>query len=142
MNAAPEQFKPFFAGARRAAEAYKGSQTLHSGDKEIVPGIHTMALPGHTPGHSGYVLDSNGETLIISGDIVHMAVYQFEKPEWGIGFDIDAQKAAETRRKFLDQAATDKVLFAGAHVPFPGMGRVVKEGEGYRFVAAGWPYAY
>ncbi len=142
MNGAPDQFKPFFLGARRAAEAYKSTQTLYSGDKEILPGIHSLALPGHTPGHNGYIFDSNGETLIIAADIVHMAVYQFERPDWGIGFDIDPGQAVETRKKFLDRAASDKVLFAGAHIPFPGMGRVVKSGEGYRFVPAAWPYAY
>ncbi|MCV0424616.1 MAG: MBL fold metallo-hydrolase [Roseibium sp.] len=142
MNAAPEQFKPFFLGARRAAEAYKDTQTLFSGDKEILPGVRAMPLPGHTPGHSGYLFDSNGETLVIAGDIIHMTVYQFDRPDWGIGFDIDAQTAAATRKKFFDQAASDKLFFAGAHIPFPGMGRVVKDGESYRFVAAGWPYAY
>ncbi|EAV43889.1 metallo-beta-lactamase family protein [Stappia aggregata IAM 12614] len=142
MNGAPEQFKPFFVGARKAAEAYKDSQTLISGDKEILPGIRSMALPGHTPGHTGYLFDSNGETLVIAGDIVHMAVYQFSRPDWGIGFDIDPGQAVTTRKAFLDQAAADKLFFAGAHIPFPGMGRVAKDGEGYRFVAANWPYAY
>ncbi len=142
MNAAPEQFKSFFLGARRAAEAYKGRQTLFAGDKEILPGVQAMALPGHTPGHTGYTFDSNGETLVIAGDILHMAVYQFDKPDWGIGFDIDPQAAGATRKKFFDQASSDKLFFAGAHIPFPGMGRVVKEGDSYRFVAANWPYAY
>jgi len=142
MNGAPEQFKPFFVGARRAADAYKNSQTLLSGDKEVLPGIQAMALPGHTPGHTGYILDSNGETLVIAADVVHMAVYQFDNPDWGIGFDIDSNMAAASRKRFLDRAASEKLLFAGAHIPFPGMGRVVKEGDGYRFVPAGWPYTY
>lgn len=142
MNGAPEQFKPFFLGARKAADAYADKQTLFAADKEILPGISSMALPGHTPGHSGFVFDSDGETLIIAGDIIHMTAYQFDKPDWGIGFDIDSAQAAATRKKFLDQVASDKVLFAGAHIPFPGMGRVAKQGNGYRFVAAGWPYAY
>lgn len=142
MNGAPEQFKPFFVGARKAADAYKDSQTLISGDKEVLPGIRSMALPGHTPGHTGYLFDSNGETLVIAGDIIHMAVYQFSRPDWGIGFDIDPGQAVTTRKAFLDQAAADKLFFAGAHIPFPGMGRVAKDGEGYRFVAANWPYAY
>ena len=85
---------------------------------------------------------ATGETLVIAGDIIHMTVYQFDQPGWGIGFDIDSGKAAETRKTFFDQAASDKLLFAGAHIPFPGMGRVAKDGDAYRFVAAGWPYAY
>lgn len=142
MNAAPDQFKPFFLGARRAAEAYQGSQTLFSGEEELLPGIRPLALPGHTPGHTGYLFDSNGETLVIAGDILHMAAYQFDRPDWGIGFDIDSAQAVETRKAFFDQAASDKLFFAGAHIPFPGMGRVARDGEGYRFVAANWPYAY
>ncbi|MEP4768540.1 MAG: MBL fold metallo-hydrolase [Roseibium sp.] len=142
MNGAPEQFKPFFLGARKAADAYADNQTLFAADKEILPGISSMALPGHTPGHSGFVFDSNGETLIVAGDIIHMAAYQFERPDWGIGFDIDPAKAVETRKKFFDQVASDKVLIAGAHIPFPGLGRIAKDGDDYRFVAAGWPYAY
>ncbi|WP_269582426.1 MBL fold metallo-hydrolase [Roseibium sp. Sym1] len=142
MNAAPDQFKPFFLGARRAADAYKGSQTLFSGEEEILSGIRPIALPGHTPGHTGYRFDSNGETLVIAGDILHMAAYQFDRPDWGIGFDIDSAQAVETRKAFLDEAVSDRLFFAGAHIPFPGMGRVVRDGEGYRFVAASWPYAY
>jgi len=142
MNAAPEQFKPFFLGARGAADAYKGNQTLFSGEEEILPGIRPLALPGHTPGHTGYLFDSGGETLVIAGDIIHMTAYQFDRPDWGIGFDIDSGQAAATRKSFFDQAATDKLFFAGSHIPFPGMGRVAKDGEGYRFVPAAWPYAY
>ncbi|MEP3429556.1 MAG: MBL fold metallo-hydrolase [Roseibium sp.] len=142
MNASPEQFHPFFLGARKAADAYNDSQTLFAANREILPGISSLSLPGHTPGHSGFVFDSNGETLIVAGDIIHMAAYQFERPDWGIGFDIDPAKAVETRKKFFDQVASDKVLIAGAHIPFPGLGRIAKDGDDYRFVAAGWPYAY
>jgi len=142
MNAAPDQFKPFFLGARRAADAYKGSQTLFSGEEEILSGVQPIALPGHTPGHTGYLFDSNGETLVIAGDILHMAAYQFDRPDWGIGFDIDTAQAVETRKSFFDRAVAEKLFFAGAHIPFPGMGRVAKDGEGYRFVPASWPYAY
>lgn len=141
MNGAPEQFKTFFLGARRAADAYEGNQTLISGDGEILPGVRALPLPGHTPGHTGYIFDSDGETLTIAGDILHMAAYQFDRPDWGIGFDIDSAAAGETRKRFLDQAATDKLFFAGAHVPFPGLGKVARDGDHFRFVPADWPYA-
>ncbi len=140
MNAAPEALRSFFLGARNAANAYKGAQTLISGNAEILPGVRPIALPGHTPGHTGYMFDSNGETLVIAGDIIHMTVYQLARPDWGIGFDVDAGLAASTRKSFFDQASADRLFFAGAHIPFPGMGRVVREDEGYRFVSAGWPY--
>ncbi|GAA0782107.1 MBL fold metallo-hydrolase [Roseibium denhamense] len=142
MNAAPEQFKPFFLGARAAADAYSSTETLFKGDKEILPGITAKAMPGHTPGHTGYVIDSDGERLIIAGDILHAAVYQFAKPEWAIGFDIDPAQAVAARKAFFDEAASDRVLFAGMHIPFPGFGYVTRDGDGYRFAAADWPYTF
>lgn len=142
LNASPEQFKPFFLGARKSADAYKSRQTLFNPGKEILPGITARALPGHTPGHVGFVLESNGERLIIAADVIHATAYQFEHPEWGIAFDIDPAQAVETRKKFFDEVATDRVMFAGAHIPFPGFGYLAKEGEAYRFVAADWPYSF
>lgn len=142
LNAAPEQFKAFFKGARNAANLYSDRQTLFSGDTELLPGIRPLALPGHTPGHHGFVLESDGETLIVAGDILHFAAYQFAQPDWGIAFDIDPAMAAATRKRFFDQVSSDRVMFAGAHVPFPGFGHVAKDGAGYRFVAADWPYAF
>lgn len=140
LNAAPEGMKGFFLGARKAADAYSDRQTLFGDDQEIAPGIRSMALPGHTPGHSGFVLSSDGETLILAADVVHMAAYQFARPEWAIAFDVDNAAAIETRKKFFDMAATDRVMFAGAHIPFPGFGQLAKDGDGYRFVPAQWPY--
>lgn len=142
MNGAPEAFKPYFLGARKAAGAYAGRQTLFMGEGEILSGVRPVALPGHTPGHTGFILDSNGETLVIAGDIVHLAAYQFAKPQWGVGFDIDSAMAAQTRKAFLDRAVSENLFLAGAHIPFPGLGRVARDGDGYRFVAAAWPYAY
>jgi len=142
MNAAPEPFKPFFIGARDCANAYKSSQTLFSGDKEIIPGITAKAMPGHTPGHTGYVIDSGGERLVIAADIVHAPVYQFARPDWAIGFDIDPAQAIAARKAFFDEAAADRLLFAGMHLPFPGVGQVARDGDAYRYVAAPWPYAY
>ncbi|WP_417684403.1 MBL fold metallo-hydrolase [Roseibium sp.] len=141
MNAAPESVRPFFVGARAAADAYQSRQTLFSGEAELIKGIRPLALPGHTPGHSGFVLDSDGQTLIIAGDIMHAAAYQFAHPEWGIAFDVDPAAAVATRKRFFDQAASDRVMFAGAHIPFPGFGHVARDGDAYRFVAAEWPYA-
>ena len=140
LNAAPEQFHPFFLGARKAADAYADRQSRFSGEAEILPGIRPLGLPGHTPGHTGFIIDSNGETLIIAGDILHLAAYQFAHPDWAIAFDIDPNLAAETRKRFFDQMASDRVMFAGMHVPFPGFGYVAREGSDYRFVPAAWPY--
>src|SRR5690606_8676798 len=140
MNAAPEAMKSFFTGARQAADAYAKRQTRFSGESEILPGFKPLARPGHTPGHTGYVLDSGGETLFIVGDIVHVAALQFARPDWALAFDSDQATARETRKRALDQIASDRMMIAGMHLPFPGFGHVARDGDGYRFVPAEWDY--
>ncbi|WP_417667063.1 MBL fold metallo-hydrolase [Roseibium sp.] len=142
LNAAPEAFKPFFLGARQAADAYKTSQTQYRGGNEILPGVTSVELPGHTPGHSGFRIESGTEGLLMIADSVHISSLQFARPDWGIAFDIDPARAADTRKKLLDQVSADGYLVAGSHLPFPGFGRVARAGEAYRFVPAEWQYAF
>ena len=85
---------------------------------------------GHTPGHT--VFECN--KLIIFGDLVHSAALQFADPNICAQFDMDTKKAVQSRRKFFDQAATTKKLVLGMHLPFPGIGYVLKdEGDHYSF---------
>jgi glyoxylase-like metal-dependent hydrolase (beta-lactamase superfamily II) len=97
-------------------------------------------MSGHTPGHSGLVIESNGSSLFILGDVVHSAPLQFTHPEWGIAFDVDQEEAIKARMRSLDMAATDRVMIAGMHIPFPGIGHVEKRGKGYQFIPAPWQY--
>ena len=73
---------------------------------------------------------------------MHLAAYQFDRPDWGIAFDTDPAQAVATRKRFFDQVSSDRVMFAGMHVPFPGFGHLVRNGEGYRFVPADWQYTF
>ena len=95
-------------------------------------------LPGHTPGHSGWLLASGADTLLIWGDVVHLPGIQFALPEAGLAFDTDSDEARRSRRRALDMAATDKLLVAGMHLDFPTFGHVVKAGTGYAFVPSVW----
>ncbi|MEJ8474110.1 MBL fold metallo-hydrolase [Roseibium algae] len=140
MTAAPDAMREFFQGARQAANAYQGSQTRFSSGKEILPGITSVALPGHTPGHTGFRIESGNEGLFMIADSVHVSSLQFAKPDWGIAFDIDPAQAVISRKKVLDQVASDGLLVAGSHLPFPGFGHVAKAGDGYRFAPADWQY--
>lgn len=140
LNQAPDEAKPFFLGARRAAAAYGDRLRQIGGESDAVGSIRTVPLPGHTPGHAGFVVESDGETLFIWGDVIHAATYQFAHPDWSLAFDVDPVQAAETRRRILDQVASDRMLIAGMHLPFPGFGHVARDGDIYRFVPAEWPY--
>lgn len=130
--ALPEQMQPFVAGARRDLKAMAQRLTfVHDGD-EIVPGLRVLATPGHTAGHISLVLQ--GEVpLIITVDASASEIVSMEHPEWSFGFDMDPGKAAETRRILLDQAAAENAKLLGYHWTYPGVGRVEKDGDAYRF---------
>ena len=106
-------------------------------DLTIVPGVIARATPGHTPGHTSYVVESQGQTLIVMGDLVLMAALQFDDPDLGSSFDSDPKAAAEQRRRFLALAADKGYWIAGSHIPFPGIGRVRRTGSGFSFSPVG-----
>ncbi len=78
-----------------------------------------MALPGHTPGHSGYVIGDEKDSLLIWGDIVHFPHIQVEHPDVTIAFDSDPAAAAATRKRLLERVATDKLIVSGMHFNAP-----------------------
>ncbi|HSI39125.1 MAG TPA: MBL fold metallo-hydrolase [Xanthobacteraceae bacterium] len=133
---APDGAKPMFTIARNATKPYADAGRLvpfKDGD-QILPGINVLAAPGHTVGHSMVRVSSQGSDLLIWGDIVHNAAMQFPEPDRALAFDTDQALAIVSRKKVFDMAATDRLLVAGAHLPFPGIGRVAKEGNAYRYV--------
>ncbi len=101
-------------------------------DGEVLPGITAMLRPGHTPGHTNWLIQSGGERILIWGDIVHLAAVQLARPEARLIYDTDTDLAAVTRQKVLDWAADERLLVAGAHLGFPGFGRVERSGD--RFI--------
>lgn len=137
---APDGFKPFFDMARNAIKAYAdaGKLNFYKNGAEFLPGIGAIPAPGHTVGHTMIRLSSNGSELLIWTDIVHNAALQFPEPERSIVFDTDQAMAAATRKKVFDMVATDKLLIAGAHLPFPGLGHVAKASTGYAYVPLQW----
>jgi glyoxylase-like metal-dependent hydrolase (beta-lactamase superfamily II) len=111
-----------------------GKASLFDGETALFPGIRSLPAPGHTPGHSFYVLESGGEKLVFWGDIVHIGEVQFPDPNVSIRFDSDPKAAAARRKRVLAQAASEGTLIAGAHIAFPGAGRLAKAGSGYRWI--------
>jgi glyoxylase-like metal-dependent hydrolase (beta-lactamase superfamily II) len=110
---------------------------------EVFPGVTSMPLPGHTPGHSGYMIASGGESLLIWGDIIHVPEVQVARPEVTMVFDTDPQQAAATRKRVFDMVATDRQLVAGMHVHFPGFAHVVKQADGgYLLLPEPWDQAF
>lgn len=134
LSRAPAEVKPFFELAAASVAAYGNRVRRLAPGASPAPGIESLALPGHTPGHTGYVVSDGGEALLIWGDVVHAAPLQLPRPAISVAFDVDGTLAATTRARILDRAASERLLVAGMHMPFPGFGGIVRDGEGYAFV--------
>jgi glyoxylase-like metal-dependent hydrolase (beta-lactamase superfamily II) len=134
-------FKGLFEGGRAAFKPYSDAgkvQTFKDG-AEIFPGITAITAPGHTVGHTMLRLaPSGGGQLLMWTDIVHSTALQFPEPERAIAFDIDPAQAIATRKKVMDMAATDRLMIAGFHIGFPGIGHVARASTGYAFVPMPW----
>jgi glyoxylase-like metal-dependent hydrolase (beta-lactamase superfamily II) len=128
---APPGVKKFFDHARRIAAAYTVSgkwQTFGSG--QLLPGIKASVVPGHTPGHCIFEISSGDRSLVVFGDTVHCMAVQFSRPEISFEYDWDPKQAVSARCDLFRNIAERKVLAAGMHVPFPGIGRVLADGKG------------
>jgi glyoxylase-like metal-dependent hydrolase (beta-lactamase superfamily II) len=138
---ARDSHKPMFAKARESLEPYAaaGKLVTFEAGQDAVPGIASRPATGHTPGHTFYVLDSQGQRLVFWGDTVHVAEAQFPCPELAIEYDIDPEAAVRARRQALEEAVREGHLVAGAHIAFPGIGYVAQAGQGYQWIPA--PYA-
>lgn len=136
--AIPEAFRPSILASRAQLAPYAGGREMLSMNKqsEIAPGVTAIPLPGHTPGHMGLEIASNGASLVIWGDIVHAPAYQFSHPDWSVAFDSDATTAIASRTRMFDMAATNDSMVAGMHLDFPALGYVERRDDAYRYVAA------
>lgn len=142
-NAAPEGEKPFFKMAQDAVAPYEAKKAMNYFDagSEVLPGITALSSAGHTPGHISYLIESNGDKVLVWGDIVHSRAVQFRHPEVSIDFDTDQAKAIASRKDIFEKAAAEKWLVAGAHLPFPGFGHVRTEDVGYEWIPVDYaPY--
>jgi glyoxylase-like metal-dependent hydrolase (beta-lactamase superfamily II) len=140
MAAAPADAKDGFANAQKALAPYvaAGRFKPFDGDVELVPGIRSVANPGHTPGHTLYMVESAGEKLLLWGDLMHAAAAQFPDPSVSLQYDSDLAAAREQRKKVFADAAEHRYWIGGAHLPFPGIGHLRTNGSGYTFVHANY----
>ena len=133
---APQEAKEFFDLAQASAKPYQaaGKWKPIAPGAEIVPGVRSRPIAGHTPGHTGYEFTSNGQSVLIIGDTVHVAQIQLERPDIGVVFDLDGPISDKSRAALFDEAARTGQLIGGQHLPFPSLGRLRKEGTGYVWV--------
>jgi glyoxylase-like metal-dependent hydrolase (beta-lactamase superfamily II) len=134
---APDDARPRFTGAQAAVAPYRDRmRTFEDGD--AVPGLRAVPLPGHAPGHTGYLIEDGGARLLIWGDVMHVPDVQAPRPEVGIMFDSDPAAAVAFRRRVLDMVAGEGLMVAGMHLHFPGFVHVTRAGDGYALIPELW----
>jgi glyoxylase-like metal-dependent hydrolase (beta-lactamase superfamily II) len=122
--------------AKRIQAVFPGWKNIKQfeGDKEVASGVRAIATPGHTPGHTSYVIASGRRQLIVLGDVTNIRALNLTNPGWHLIFDADPALAETNRRKILDRAIADKATLTGYHWGVPGAGTISKDGKGYAFV--------
>ncbi|MDX7951829.1 MBL fold metallo-hydrolase [Lichenihabitans sp. Uapishka_5] len=137
---APANLLPMFGVARKALQPYRdgGRFSTFEDGAEVLPGIRAIATPGHTPGHSSYLVESRGQRLLAWGDVVHVAPVQFPRPDVTVTYDSDARSAERSRDALYAEAAGNGEWVAAAHIGFPGLGHVRRDGDRFMWVPANY----
>src|ERR1700716_25821 len=101
--------------------------------QEVLPGVQAMLTPGHTVGHTSFVINSGAKSLFLVGDLTHHVILM-EKPRMEVAFDTDPKQGVETRIKVMDMLAALRMATLVYHLPWPGIGHLAKRGDGFHYV--------
>jgi glyoxylase-like metal-dependent hydrolase (beta-lactamase superfamily II) len=99
-------------------------ELIDDGD-EIATGVRAVVTPGHTPGHTSYVITSrDGQRVVVLGDAFHSTA-QLAHPEWLSVADSNARGVVTARRRLLAELAAAGTLGFGFHFGDQPFGRVI-----------------
>lgn len=134
FTALPERRKGLF---KRIGATFPNWKNLSqfSGEKELVAGVHSLPVHGHTPGHTAFHISSGDKQLIVMGDTANLPALFVKHPGWHAVFDNDPELAQANRVKLFDRAVADGAVIAGYHFGFPNAGTMAKDGKGFAFNA-------
>ncbi|HTB04524.1 MAG TPA: MBL fold metallo-hydrolase [Bradyrhizobium sp.] len=130
--------KNYFANVKKVYAGIESKVTRYDWGKEVAPGITSIATPGHTPGHTSFVVASGDSKILVQADVTNIPEFFLRNPDWHVVYDTDPALAQETRHKFYDMAAAEKATVVGFHFAFPSIGHVEKDGSKYRLIPAVW----
>jgi glyoxylase-like metal-dependent hydrolase (beta-lactamase superfamily II) len=141
-NAAKAQSNPlmktYFANVKQTFAGLENKVTKYDWGREVAPGITSVEAPGHTPGHTAFVVASGNSKILLQSDVTNIPEFFLRNPDWHVAYDNDPELAQKTRHKFYDMASAEKALVVGFHFTFPSMGHVEKDGAKYRLVPIAW----
>lgn len=137
----PAILGPMFDGAEQVLKPYIASGRFKPFESEapLTPGITPVVAPGHTPGHRQYLIQSQGQALLVWGDTVHVMPAQIPDPHIAMKYDSDTTSAVGSRETALADAAAKGWWVAGAHISFPGIGHIRRTGaDSFEWVPANY----
>ena len=120
--------------AQAVLGAYDGQVESVAADAELIPGVTAVGIPGHTPGHAGFRVDSGSDSLIHLGDIMHVQVMQLIDPRVATIFDVDGEMALASRQRMLDMVSADQLLCTSGHMLTPKFAHIERLSSGYALV--------
>jgi glyoxylase-like metal-dependent hydrolase (beta-lactamase superfamily II) len=134
----PDLAKMIGLGTRDAlVAAMKPKVDAFAPNAELVKGVvKAVDVKGHTPGHSAYRITSGQDSALYIGDSMHHFVISVQKPDWPMEFDADQKTGAASRVALVDELAKSGELVYAVHFPFPGIGRIEKQGDATKWVPA------
>jgi glyoxylase-like metal-dependent hydrolase (beta-lactamase superfamily II) len=132
-----DRMKGVFTGLRKVFDTLGRKVTQYESDKEVAPGITSVATHGHTPGHHSFVIASGNDKVFVQADVTHTPLF-VRNPGWHVMFDQDPNMAEATRRKIYDMLVAEKMMVQGFHYPFPSRAFIEKTSIGYRETMVPW----
>jgi glyoxylase-like metal-dependent hydrolase (beta-lactamase superfamily II) len=133
-RAAKGRMTELFHNNRRVFDALGRKVTVYAWDKEVAPGVTAVGTPGHSIGHTSFVVSSGSAHVFVQGDINNQSIVFSKYPEWQGGFDQDPAQACATRRRVYEMLVAEKMPVQAYHHPFPGLSHVERDGTGFRVV--------
>ena len=134
LSKAPnDMIKGFIEGTRKQLLPIRERIEFFKDGQEFITGIQAISAPGHTVGHTIFMVSSQGKQLCNTGDLAHHHVIPLEKPRLEFAFDTDGKQGAATRIKMFGMLAAQRIPIVSYHFPWPGLGYLAKQGEGFRY---------
>jgi glyoxylase-like metal-dependent hydrolase (beta-lactamase superfamily II) len=123
-----------FQNNRRVFDILDRKVTVYAWDSDVAPGVKAVGTPGHSIGHTSYLVSSGDKRVYVQQDVNNNSAVFAPHPDWHGFFDQDPPKASETRKRVYDMLAAEKLPVQAYHHPFPGLGRVEKAGDGHKVI--------
>jgi glyoxylase-like metal-dependent hydrolase (beta-lactamase superfamily II) len=134
-RAAPGRMQDLFANVARVFGPLRDRVRTYRAGEEVAPGIVAVDTPGHSIGHTSFMLESAGARLFLQSDVTNHPALFARHPDWQARFDQDPAQAVATRRRVYERLVEERILIQGFHFPFPARGHAERAGDGYRIVS-------